>query len=237
MKRHCLIPAAALLVALVQGSACLGQQPKLVLQSQGGPVYCVTFSPDAHMVAAGEEDGRIEVWEVISGGRLATLRGHTKAVVAVAFTGDGKFLESSSKDGTTRVWSLANGVAKAVRKEHADGAFPWARTEAHELVAAGSANGTVWLLGPRRQKVGLQGHTDFVPAVAFSSDDRLLASGSWDATVMVWDVAAIQGVWLKQEGPDLNQPPQDLPPPHRRRESIVRGAIPRGVHAILKATK
>jgi WD40 repeat protein len=181
------------------------------------------------MVAAGEEDGRIEVWEVISGGRRATLRRHTKAVLAVAFADDGKSLKSFSKDGTTRVWSLAKGEAKAVRKEHTDKWYFRAHTGGGELMAVGGNSGTVWLSGPRGQKVGLQGHADFVSAVAFSSDDRLLASGSWDATVMVWDVAAIRDAWLK--------PPQDLPPPHRRREPIVRGAIPRDVQALLRARK
>ncbi|KAF5970220.1 vegetative incompatibility het-e-1 [Fusarium coicis] len=35
----------------------------------------------------------------------------------------------------------------------------------------------------------LEGHTDWVTSVVFSNDDKLIASGSWDKTVKIWNVA------------------------------------------------
>jgi WD40 repeat protein len=36
----------------------------------------------------------------------------------------------------------------------------------------------------------LTGHSNFVTSVAFSLDGKTLASGSWDSTIIPWDVDA-----------------------------------------------
>jgi WD40 repeat protein len=40
----------------------------------------------------------------------------------------------------------------------------------------------------------LKGHSGWVTAVAFTADGRRLASGGWDQTVKLWDVATGQGL-------------------------------------------
>ena len=46
----------------------------------------------------------------------------------------------------------------------------------------------------------LQGHSGWVTAVAFSSDGQRLASGSWDHSVKIWDVATGRAVRTIEDG-------------------------------------
>ena len=71
------------------------------------PVNCLAVSPDGRWLASGGEDGIICVWDIGSGRRLKSMRGHARAsIYSLAFSKDGTVLISGCADNSVRVWDV-----------------------------------------------------------------------------------------------------------------------------------
>ena len=71
--------------------------------SADGWLLDVTFSPDGRLLAAGDWDGRVTLWDVSSGSRRKTFTETRGGVHCVEFSPDGKKLAVGSEDQTLRI--------------------------------------------------------------------------------------------------------------------------------------
>lgn len=76
---------------------------------EGREIYGVALSSDGNMLAAGNQDGNISLWDVESGEKLGTLAGHAGLVLRLAFNPDGSQLVSAGFDRLAKVWDVKSG--------------------------------------------------------------------------------------------------------------------------------
>ncbi len=77
----------------------------------GRYVYGIGFSPDGHLLAAGTDDGQLQIWDIDSRTRLHSLRIGWGDVSNPAFSPDGKRIAAGTyADGTLTVVDVNSGA-------------------------------------------------------------------------------------------------------------------------------
>ncbi|MBE9130108.1 NACHT domain-containing protein, partial [Coleofasciculus sp. LEGE 07081] len=161
-----------------------------------GSILSVAFSPNGKLLAAGDADGQVRVWQIINSkdgvtSPLLTRKGHTNWVRSVAFSPNSQFLASGSYDQTVKVWDASTGECYQTLHGHTGWIESVAYSPDGQLLASSSVDQTVrlWDMTTGECCQTLQGHTNWVASIAFSPDGKTLVSGSYDQTVKVWDIS------------------------------------------------
>lgn len=76
------------------------------ISTRMGGLSSVAFSPDSRLIAAGDYDQCVRIWEIATGKEIATFNGHEAVVRSVVFSPNGESIASSSGDGTVRIWKV-----------------------------------------------------------------------------------------------------------------------------------
>jgi WD40 repeat protein len=211
-------PNNRLLLLAKPGKAVLGileSEKRWLLDAVTGKLLCempespagssFAFSPDNKAVAWFEKDASVQVADT-TGKRRWCLFDRPRErhfdrtwYQALTFSPDSRYLASwNYHDEDVYVWDLATG------KQHRRlSSKSWNRDYYHRLRLSYSPDGRalavwgthcperhveVWELATGRRRRRIARHPEPVNAAAFSPDNRLLATGGKDHTVLVWDV-------------------------------------------------
>lgn len=170
------------------------QSESYILKQQGhfDAMNCVTYSPNGQRVVTAAEDGKIKVWDLKSGFCLVTFAEHTSAVTDISFAKKGNVLFSSSLDGSIRAWDLIRyrnfrTFTAAERVQFSCLAVD----PSGEIVCAGSTDSYdiyMWSVQTGQLIDTLSAHEGPVCSLHFAGEGGVLASGSWDKSVRIWNV-------------------------------------------------
>lgn len=123
-------------------------------------VWNVAYHPKGRQIASGSDDHATKLWNLKLGRCQKTFKGHTNAVISLALSPDGNYLASGHEDQTVRLWDIKKATLVETLREHTN---------------------RVW-------SVAFQPATPLTPLTKGGTNGGILASGSGDYTIKLWDL-------------------------------------------------
>jgi WD40 repeat protein len=161
--------------------------------SEGIP-YVLRFSRDgATLLAAGGrgvESGKVVLFDVRSGKRLAEVGKESDIVLAADVSADGKLVALGGPGKLVKVFSVTGGKMLYQISKHTDWITAIEFSPDGKYLATADRGGGIFLWDSAGGGVAgaLADHKDAVTALSWRGDSRLLASASEDGQIIIWNV-------------------------------------------------
>jgi RNA polymerase sigma factor (sigma-70 family) len=169
------------------------------------------FTADSKaLIGGGWDDGKLHVWDVATGQERRCFQAHAGWVARVVVAPDGKsFATVGGGDHVVRVWDLTSGKALqnfgGKQKSFVTGvAFS---PDGKSLVTLHQDEQAlrIWDVGSGKELHLLQGHAHAIANLAISPDGKTLASGGYDGTLCLWEMASGKKRWHGKIGSSLDE--------------------------------
>jgi WD40 repeat protein len=167
--------------------------PIATRESEDGPIDAVAFSPNGKQVAIGNQYGQVTLWDPTANKDLFSTKGGGR-IVHIAFMPDGKSFYTGSSDQLIRIYDTATGKEKTKLTGPKYQLYGLAlSSDGKQLVSCySSGDVTSWntktnKIGPTYNPVPKTSSKGECHAVAFSPDNKILAAGFDDGTIVFMD--------------------------------------------------
>jgi WD40 repeat protein len=152
-------------------------------------ITALSFRHKGGVLAAGDDDGIVRLWDWANQEELVRIPAHKKAVSALAFSPDGRFLATAGEEKLIHIWDAESGQRAGTLSGHTDRipALAW-HPDGRRLVSAGwDTTARVWDTMTSQPIILLNSHAQQVQTLAFSPDGSRLACADSANAVHIWD--------------------------------------------------
>jgi WD40 repeat protein len=156
------------------------------------------LAPDGEKIAIAGPAGSLSIYDIKDGKSLAQFDAVVPhpMTISLAFSPDSTKVAALTLGGNATVWSVTQARLLYQMQKAAPNPFtnpigslsfsPDGRTLA--VTGAGNTAAVLWDLHTGTERIAFSGHRGPLTFVAYAPDGRSLVSGSWDTTLLMWDV-------------------------------------------------
>jgi len=156
-----------------------------------GDVMSMSLCPDGNTFVTGSVDKSAKMWDIRDGKCKQTFWGHESDVNSVYFHGSGFYFGTGSDDKTARLFDIrADQQLACFRPPNPSSGFTsCVLSPSGRLILCGSDDFSIhiWDTLKERHNGTLQGHENRITTIDIPDNGIVLASGSWDNAVRIWN--------------------------------------------------
>ncbi|HXG46863.1 MAG TPA: c-type cytochrome domain-containing protein [Methylomirabilota bacterium] len=166
-----------------------------ILPFEDGQPWDLKFSRSGRMLLAGgghgAQSGRVHIWTIETGERVATVGREYDTVLAADLSPDQTLVALGGPDRLVKIFATQSGELEHKLKKHTDWVTAVAFSPDGEMLASADRNGglTVWDTHTGQELFTPAGHKAAITALHWRPDSKLIASSSEDGTIKLWETS------------------------------------------------
>ena len=159
--------------------------------SHSSVIRRLILTKDGRLISC-SQDKLIHIWNSETGGKIATLTGHSKEVFCLALSKDEKLLYSGGNENQIFVWNLENYEQKSTIETDSEVTVIIVPANRNELYV-GLTNGKIAMLetASKSKPSSFKKHADRITSMFLSEDETVLITSSRDKTIRIWNTNTV----------------------------------------------